>query len=98
MYIITTTIPANEIRDFEFFMYDYGIEDFTIYVNHTTLFLTIGFVTKEEAVLFRLREFDVFYMTHKPFYFEPDTDFEIELEQTYGIYSDADDHYIRMTE
>lgn len=86
---------AVEIRDFEAFLYDQGFTDFEIFLTYYELTVLVSFKRSEDLVLFKLKDVVGVYRENKPYYFDPDLEFEKEIATKYGLYSDSDSQYFR---
>lgn len=93
--VIKTKVPVIEARDFEMFLMDHTLVDFEIYINPRNLYLVIIFPKIDDAVVYTIKDLEVAYNENKPYYFEPDSEFEKELEKKYGSYSECNEYYIR---
>ena len=94
-YVIATDIFATEIRDFEAFLHDQGFIDFDIYLTYYELTVMVSFKRSEDLVMFRLKDTMGTYRENKPYYFDPDLEFEKEIATKYGLFSSADLQYYR---
>ena len=92
-FLMQTSIPASEYKYMELFLAECGFSDFDIQVSVNSE-LVIIFSAKVDALMFKLQCIEQAY-NEKPYYFEPDTEFEIELEKSYGTYSQFDEVYRR---
>jgi len=94
-YVIVTDIFATEIRDFEAFLCDQGFANSEIYLTYHELTVILSFKRSEDLVMFKLKDVMGTYRKNKPYYFDPDLEFEEEIATKYGLYGDADFRYFR---
>lgn len=96
--IVHTDISVSEWGRFKNFLYDNGIYECEINVNPYNYNLEIHFNDRYDAVIYKLKCIEDIFFCFGPYYFEPDTEFECDLEKLYGYYSECDETLYRKAD